>query len=306
MQRLKYSVFLLTIALLGFPSTTSSQLQGQVTTSQTAQQQRPAKPASKFLKGKKNPIPNRYIVILKDDVVSDSAPLEVRRARVIAIAHRHARMYVGTYDYIYETTLKGYAIELPNEAAAIAISELPEVKWVEEDSTAAFPARASYPERPPCRGERVAVSLLERPFGLKMYGRRTSYLKGGISRRARLIIRTRDEFNELWNEITRSTSDKPPLPEVDFSREMLIVAATGPEKEPHELIIDSACEVNNQLEVVVRNTKSAPCGASLGLPPPTVDIVRLPKTELPVVFREIEDTSDCKQLYVVEPARKPA
>ena len=145
MQCLKYSVFLLTINLLVFPSTTSSQLQEQVTTSETAQQQRPA---SKFLKGKKNPIPNRYIVILKDDVVSDSAPVEVRRAGVMAIAHRHAQMYVGTYDYIYETALKGYAIELPNEAAAIAISELPEVKWVEEDSVAEFPTTNSYPERP--------------------------------------------------------------------------------------------------------------------------------------------------------------
>ncbi len=54
MQRLKYLAFLLTIVLLVFPSTTSSQLQEQVTTSQTTQQQRPAKPASKFLKGKKN------------------------------------------------------------------------------------------------------------------------------------------------------------------------------------------------------------------------------------------------------------
>lgn len=300
MQRLKYLAFLLTIVLLVFPSTTSSQLQEQVTTSQTTQQQRPAKPASKFLKGKKNPIPNRYIVILKDDVVSDSAPVEVRRARVLGIAHRHAQMYVGTYDYIYETALKGYAIELPNEAAAIAISELPEVKWVEEDSTAEFPAPNSYPERPACRGKRIAVSLLERPFGLKMYGRRTSYFKGGISRPARLAIRNRDEFNELWNEITGSAPDKPPLPEVDFSREMLIVAATGRQKEPHELIIDSACEVDNQLEVVVRNIKSFPCGISIGLPPQPVDIVRLPKTDLPVVFREIEDTFDCKQMYFVQ------
>ena len=305
MQRLKYSAFLLTIALFVFPSTTSSQLQEPATASQTVQQQRPATPGGKFLKSK-NAIPNRYIVILQDDVVSDSAPLEVRRARITAIAHRHAQMYVGTYDYIYETALKGYAIELPNEAAAIALSELPEVKLVEEDSTGSFPASTSYPERPACSGKRVAVSSLERPFGLKMYGRRTSYLQGGISRRARLIISTRDQFTELWNEITSSTSAKPPLPEVDFSREMLVVAATGPEKEPHALIIDSACEVNNQLEVVVRNTKSVPCGASVGLQPQPVDIVRLPKTDLPVVFREIEDTFDCKQLYFVPPAKKPA
>jgi hypothetical protein len=297
MQRLKYSVFLLTIALLVFASTPSSQLQGQVTT-----QQSPAKTAGKFLRSK-NPIPNRYIVILKDDVVSDSAPLPARRLAIINIAHKHARMYVGTYDYIYETALKGYAIELPNEAAAIAISELPEVKWVQQDSTGTFPASNSYPERPACSGKRVAVLSLERPFGLKMYGQRISYLQGGISRRARLVIRNRDEFTQLWNEITSSTSDKPPLPEVDFSREMLVVAATGPEKEAHGLLIDSACEVNNQFEVIVRDTKALPCGASIGLLPQPVDIVRLPKTDLPVVFREIQDTFDCKQLYSVPPAK---
>ena len=72
--------------------------------------------------------------MLKDNVVSDDAPLKVRRARVTAIAKRHARAHRGKVDYIYETALKGYAIQLPNEAAAIAISKLPEVRSVEEDS----------------------------------------------------------------------------------------------------------------------------------------------------------------------------
>ncbi len=38
----------------------------------------------------------------------------------------------------YSIALKGYAIELPNEAAAIAISKLPQVKWVEEHSLGGF------------------------------------------------------------------------------------------------------------------------------------------------------------------------
>jgi hypothetical protein len=100
-----------------------------------------------------------------------------------------------------------------------------------------------YPLKTPksvCRGKTVAVSLLERPYGLKLYGRRTPYLKGGISQRARLVIRDRAEFNELWNKIMSNTSDKPPLPEVDFSREMLIVAAMGQQPSAYEIIIDSA------------------------------------------------------------------
>jgi hypothetical protein len=298
MQRLKnYSIVSLTITILVLSSTRSSQMQEPPTTSRPEQQQGPSKPASKFVKAK-NPIANRYIVVLNDDVVSDNAPLEVRRARVTAIANRHAQTYGGKVDYIYETALKGYAIELPNEAAAIAISNLPQVKWVEEDSVSNLGLGVVMQKAPEvvCRGKSVPVSLLERPFGMKLYGRRTPYLNGGISQRTRLVIRDRAEFNELWQQITRITSDKPPLPEVDFSREMIIVVAMGQQPSRYEIIIDSACEVENQLEVLVRSTKFLPCGLQTGLPPETVDIVRLPKTDLPVVFRETEVTSDCRGL----------
>jgi hypothetical protein len=296
-QRLRnYVILSLTIAGLVLPSTTSSQIPEPLT-SRPEQQQGPSKPASKFAKSKK-PIPNRYIVVLKDDVVSDDAPLEVRRARVTAIASSHAQTYGGKFDYVYETALKGYAIELPNEAAAIAISNLDQVKWVEED---AFGEIGSNDQGLPtkqaaavCRGKSVAVLLMEHPFGLKMYGRRTSYLSGGISHRARLVIRDRHEFNELWNQIMRVVTNKPPLPEVDFSREMIIVAAMGQQPTHYGIIIDSACEVDNQLEVLVRVNKVLPCGLQAGLLPETVDIVRLPKTDLPVVFWETEVTLDCK------------
>lgn len=301
MQHLKnHSILSLIITILVFSSTTSSQMQEPPTTSRPEQQQGSSKPASKLVKAK-NPIANRYIVVLNDDVVSDNEPLEVRRAGVIAIANRHAQTYGGKADRIYETTLKGYEAELPNEAAAIAISNLPEVKWVEEHSLAGFAVVPPLTEplntpKSICRGKTVAVSLLERPYGLKLYGRRTSYLKRGMSQRARWVIRDRAEFDELWNKVMSSTSDKPPLPEVDFSREMLIVAAMGQQPSVYEIIIDSACEVDNQLEVLVRSTRFLSCGAYLGLLPETVDIVRLPKTDLPVVFRETEATADCKGL----------
>ena len=303
MQRLKnYLIVSLTIAILVLSSTRSSQMQEPPTTSRPEQQQRASKPASKFVKAK-NPIENRYIVVLNDDVVSDDAPLEVRRAGVTAIAKSHAQTYGGKADRIYETVLKGYEIELPNETAAIAISNLPQVKWVEEHSGAGFGVLPSFTDplkilRSVCRGKTVAVSLLERPYGLKLYGRRIPYLSAGISQRARLVIRDRAEFSELWNNIMIKTSDKPPLPEVDFAREMLIVAAMGHQQSAYEIIIESACEVDNQLEVVVRSTRFLPCGAYAGNLPEPVDIVRLPKTDLPVVLRETEFTADCKGLHL--------
>src|ERR1044071_5312142 len=90
-------------------------------------------PPSKFVKHEKV-VPNHYIVVLNDDVVSSNAPRELRYKRIKAIANRHAKAYGGKVFYIYETALKGYSIQLPNEAAAIAISKLRIVKYVEEDA----------------------------------------------------------------------------------------------------------------------------------------------------------------------------
>ena len=306
MRRPKKSLLSLIIAILVFPSTTSSQMQEPPTTSRPEQQQDSLKQATKFVKSKR-PIANRYIVVLNDDVVSDTEPLEVRRARVTAIAKRHAETYGGKFDYIYETALKGYAIQLPNEGAAIAISKLAEVRWVEEDALGGFdqPTAVTEPLKTSesvCRGKTVAVSLLEpvseRARVMKLRGLRTSFLAGGISQRARMVIRNGDEFNELWNQIFHRVSDKrkPALPAVDFSREMIIVAAMGSQPDLYEIIVDSACEVDKQLEVLVRSTKYSWCGGIAGNLPETVDIVRLPKTDLPVVFKEIEATSDCKEL----------
>ena len=97
--------------------------------------QRPLVPSTKFVKSS-NPIPNHnnhYIVVLNDDVVPSNAPLEARRGQVAAIANSHALAHGGTVGFVYATALKGYSIELPNEAAAIAISNNPQVKWVNQD-----------------------------------------------------------------------------------------------------------------------------------------------------------------------------
>ena len=90
-------------------------------------------PKTKFFKSQR-PIPHHYIVVLSDDVAPDSLSQEERRERVKAIADEHAKKYDGKVVYIYETALRGYSIQLKEEASAIAISKLAIVKRVEEDS----------------------------------------------------------------------------------------------------------------------------------------------------------------------------
>jgi subtilisin family serine protease len=140
MQRFKNFAFsILVLALLVFPLTTSSRNQepqpefSPLRTSRAVEPQGPGTPPAKFMKTEK-PIANRYIVVLDDDIVPDNLPREQKREQVAAIANGQAQPHGGRVDYIYESALKGYSTELPNEAAAIAISNMPRVRWVEEVS----------------------------------------------------------------------------------------------------------------------------------------------------------------------------
>ncbi len=158
MKRIKNDLVALSIvALVLFPLPTSGQTQdctpefSPLRTSRPRPEQRSLIPPTKFVKVQ-NAIPNRYIVVLNDDVVPSDAPLEVRRARITAIANSHAQAHLGRVGFVYETALKGYSIELPNEAAAVALSKNPQVKWVEEvgrlqlmdDQAFQSPGRVSY------------------------------------------------------------------------------------------------------------------------------------------------------------------
>jgi subtilisin family serine protease len=138
MQRLKtYGISFVVVALLVFPLTTSSKNQeprpgfSPLTTSSPAAQT-PRKPQAKFNRVQ-NPIFNSYIVVLNDDVVSPGASLNVRRSQVRAVAENLAQLHGGRLGFIYDTALKGFSIELPSEAVAIALSQHPRVDWVEEE-----------------------------------------------------------------------------------------------------------------------------------------------------------------------------
>ena len=123
----------------------------------------------------------------------------------------------------------------------------------------------------------------------------------GIWDELRIVIRDRETWDSVWKRIC-STSDPlfrnvstslPPLPEIDFSREIIVVAAMG--RRPnggYRIIVNCARERDNRLELEVQNI--SPCGADYAIMTAPVDIVRLPKTDLPVTFREVEVKLGCK------------
>src|SRR5205807_3390975 len=137
MKRIEFCFVALSIIALALvptstigQSTSGNSNYSPLDTSRAPAAQRSLKPQTKFVRSQ-NPVPNKYIFILNDDLASNPS-VAVRRAQVTSIANALARAHAGKVGFIYETALKGFSIELPNETAAMAVSQNPQVQWVEE------------------------------------------------------------------------------------------------------------------------------------------------------------------------------
>ena len=153
-----------------------------------------------------------------------------------------------------------------------------------------------------CRGKPLPITLLPGPdmsgptLPLRFGGTRPfprPPINGFITDTGfRLVIKTREEFNDFWKRFTAHMppDNVPSPPEIDFSKEMIVVSAMGqrPTMGPYAIFIDGACEVDGQVEVFVSNVDNAQClGGFTSLSYPA-DAVRIPRSDLPVVFRETQ------------------
>lgn len=62
---------------------------------------------------------------------------------------------------------------------------------------------------------------------------------GGIQDSLRLVIRNPQELQKWWGQATSRQQDPPPIPTVDWEREMLLVAAAGPMTPEGRIRVDS-------------------------------------------------------------------
>jgi hypothetical protein len=153
-----------------------------------------------------------------------------------------------------------------------------------------------------CRGKPLPITLLPGP---EMTGPSLPLRFGGTREfprppvnsfpsdsALRLVIKNRDEFNNFWKRLTARVPPGqwvPPPPEIDFSKEMVVVAAMGTRPTSgYWTIIDGACEVDGQIEVFVSNVEDVSCVGRFPAVTTPADAVRLPRTDLPVVFRETQ------------------
>ena len=164
-------------------------------------------------------------------------------------------------------------------------------------------------EKPPgvCRGKPLPITILPGPkmtaiaIPLRFGGERPvplPWVNGFPSPTPfRLVIRNRNEFSEFWKGLVARVPPgqwAPSLPEIDFAKEMIIVAAMGERPSSgYSIIIDGVCEVDGHVEVFVTSQEGgASCGAVMGVMTAPADAVRIPQTDLPIVFRETQVSCD--------------
>ena len=114
----------------------------------------------------------------------------------------------------------------------------------------------------------------------------------GLDEGLREAIRTEGRWAELWGQIHRRVSPRPPLPPVDFSREMLIAAAAGTRRSSgFDIVVHGVTLRAGRLEVEILETCPEPgARAGMALTQP-VEVVRLASLTQAPVFREAKAPS---------------
>lgn len=117
----------------------------------------------------------------------------------------------------------------------------------------------------------------------------------GISAPTRMVVRDTSTWRTTWQRINQPFIPQPPLPTIDFSREMVVLAGLGTEPSGgYELRIERATRDTIGIDVQLRRTApGAGCPVIAAMTQP-IDLVRVPLSEQPVRFSELTEVTPCE------------
>jgi hypothetical protein len=144
---------------------------------------------------------------------------------------------------------------------------------------------AASPPREP--GANIPViRLRSEPYPFAFYS--------GLDKPDRIVIRDPVTWQMVWKDIWRGFSEVPPVPAVDFSSEMIVVAALGARSTGgYGILIDRANEIaHGGISVTIRSISPLNCVVTEAFTQP-VDIARLP-IRATVEFTERSEVHQCQ------------
>jgi PrcB C-terminal len=146
------------------------------------------------------------------------------------------------------------------------------------------------PDYPPGAGEPMRV--------VRLRSGSAPYTDTQIRAPERIVVRNQAEWRSAWVSISGGYA---PLPAIDFTREMIVVAALGQRPSSgYGIFVDAASESTSGVTVGIRSVSpAADCGPdySGGVFTAPVDIARLPRRDGPVVFEERAEIRSCRPQF---------
>ena len=144
---------------------------------------------------------------------------------------------------------------------------------------------------PRARAQDAPIYLTVRDSAAHLYRSETS----GYADATRLVVRDSAAWRTAWRTLHLGVPE-PPLPLVDFRREMIVVAALGGRLlGGHAIAVDTVRRSGEEIEAVVRTTVPGErCPRRPAIVEPA-DVVRVPRSERAVAFTERREVrADCR------------
>ncbi len=115
----------------------------------------------------------------------------------------------------------------------------------------------------------------------------------GVQTAMRETVRDAAAWRALWTRLTARAGPPAPPPEVDFAREMVLVAALGQRSSGgYSIRIESVRTGSELAATVVQSSPGPRCGVTGALTAPA-DVVIVPRSEAPVRWTVRETVTDC-------------
>jgi hypothetical protein len=119
----------------------------------------------------------------------------------------------------------------------------------------------------------------------------------GLNTPARLVVEDRLTWQAVWSEMYGRGSEVPPLPDIDFSKEEILVAALGTRGSSGYSVVFKRASGNDTggVDVVVQSGSPGKNCVTLTVLTQPVDIARIPKVSGTIHFVERASVSNCGQ-----------
>lgn len=116
----------------------------------------------------------------------------------------------------------------------------------------------------------------------------------GFGEPARMVVRDSQRWTEVWARTFAGRSEAPPRPSIDFSREIVLVAAQGAQASGgYDISIDRVATINGGMAVDVTSISPDQRCATLAVMTSPVIMVRIPRSPSHVQFIEHTRVISC-------------